>query len=132
MYILDTNICRYFMRNQYPGLTEKLLSLSPSDLALSPITVFELVYGARRRNWGGNMMRKLAMFIAPFTILDFDMNDAIAAGKVRASLEKQGVIIGPYDILIASQGLARDYTVVTHNIGEFSRVSGLKVEDWVV
>lgn len=132
MYILDTNICSYFMRNQYPKLTARLLSLSPSELALSSVTVFELEYGAEKKNWGPKMKQRMAMFLAPFTILPFDTDDAFAAGRIRAALEKQGVMIGPYDVQIAAQGVARDYTVITHNVGEFSRVPGLKVEDWVV
>lgn len=63
-------------------------------------------------------MHRLALFLAPFTILPFDTDDAITAGEVRAVLEKQGRIIGPYDIMIAAQGLAREYTVITHNTGE--------------
>lgn len=64
-------------------------------------------------------------------ILPFDSNDAIAAGEIRCRLEKAGMPIGPYDLRIAAQGLARGYTVVTHNTGEFERVTNLKVVDWV-
>ena len=73
----------------------------------------------------------LKLFLAPFTILPFDSNDAIAAGEIRCQLEKAGMPIGPYDLQIAAQGLARGYTVVTHNTGEFERVPNLKVVDWV-
>ena len=52
MYLLDTNICIYLMKNSYPLLTEKVLSCDPSGLAISSITVFELEYGAEKSNWG--------------------------------------------------------------------------------
>jgi tRNA(fMet)-specific endonuclease VapC len=66
-----------------------------------------------------------------FEVLDFDREDARQAGEVRAQLALQGQPIGPYDILIAGQALARGLTLVTHNVGEFGRVGGLKIEDWL-
>lgn len=131
MYLLDTNICIYFMKNAYPGLTQKLLSHSPSELAISSVTVFELEYGASKSNWGEKTREKMAMFLAPFNILPFDSDDAIVAGAIRAFLEKQGTRIGPYDVQLAAQSLSRGFTFVTHNTGEFSRVPDLKLEDWV-
>ena len=130
MYLLDTNICIYFMKNQYPQLTGRILSCDPSDLLISSITVFELEYGAAKSNWGERTRQKLAMFLAPFNILPFGAEDAVAAGKLRGYLEKHGIGIGSYDVQIAAQGLSRNLTVVTHNIGEFNRVPGLKLEDW--
>ena len=73
----------------------------------------------------------MKLFLAPFTIVPFDGNDAIAAGEIGQFLEKAGTPIGPYDLQIAAQGLARGYTVVTHNTGEFSRVPNLQVIDWI-
>ncbi len=132
MYLLDTNICIYFMKNTFPDLTQKMLSLHPSDLAISSITVFELEYGASKSNWGEKTRQKLAMFLAPFTILPFTSSDAFHAGIIRAHLEKQGAIIGPYDVQLAGQAISRDLIFVTHNTGEFNRVPNLRLEDWVV
>ena len=131
MYLLDTNICIYFLKNKYPALTERLLSCHPSELMISAVTVFELEYGAAKSNWGDKTRNKLAMFLAPFTILPFTADDAIAAGKIRCHLEKCGIPIGPYDVQIAAQAFSRNLTVITHNVSEFSRVPSLKVEDWV-
>ena len=114
------------------GLTQKMLSLHPSDLAISSITVFELEYGASKSNWGEKTRQKLAMFLAPFTILPFTSSDAFHAGIIRAHLEKQGAIIGPYDVQLAGQAISRDLIFVTHNTGEFNRVPNLRLEDWVV
>ena len=132
MYLLDTNICIYFMKNSYPSLTQKLLSLNPSELAISSVTVYELEYGAAKSHWGENTRHKLAMFLSPFTILPFDANDAVTAGTIRAYLEQNGTPIGPYDIQIAAQGVSKGLTIITHNIGEFNRVPNLKTEDWVI
>jgi tRNA(fMet)-specific endonuclease VapC len=131
MYLLDTNIAIYFMKNRYPRLSEKLFSCNPAELMISSITVFELEYGAEKSNWGEKTRTKLARFLAPFTILPFDSGDAVMAGKIRGYLEKQGKRIGSYDVQIAAQAVARGLTVVTHNTGEFSRVPGIRLEDWV-
>lgn len=131
MYLLDTNICIYFMKNAYPLLTERLLSHHPSDLRISSITVFELEYGAEKSNLGEKNRHKLAMFLSPFDIIPFTSGDAVVAGRLRGYLERQGTPIGPYDVQIASQGLSRGATVITHNTGEFGRVPNLKLEDWV-
>ena len=131
MYLLDTNICIYFMKNTYPALTAKLLSCDPADLQISSVTVSELAYGAAKSNWGERNRQKLAFFLAPFTILPFASEDAITAGKIRSFLEKQGSPIGPYDIQIAAQAYSRGLILVTHNTGEFCRIPNLKLEDWI-
>lgn len=131
MYLLDTNICIYFMNNRYPSLTKKLMSHHPSELLISSITVFELQYGAEKSNWGEKTKQKMAMFLAPFNILPFDSDDACVAARIRVHLQKQGTIIGPYDIQLAGQAVSKNLTIVTHNSGEFSRVPGIRMEDWV-
>ena len=130
MFLLDTNVCIHFMKHTHPQLTEKLLSLEPSELCLSALTVYELEYGAEKSKWGEKTRQKLAMFLAPFRILPFTTEDALTAAKIRGYLERKGTRIGPYDILIAAQALTRSIPIVTHNTGEFRRVPGLSVEDW--
>ena len=132
MYLLDTNICIYVLKNSYPALTEKVFSFNPSFIALSSVTVFELEYGAAKSNWGEKTRQKLARFLAPFSIIPFDSDDAITAGRIRGFLEKQGTIIGPYDCQIAAQGITKGRTVVTHNTREFERIPGIILEDWVI
>ena len=131
MLLLDTNICVFLMKNKYPAATQKLLNSDPSEIAVSSITLFELEYGAAKSQWPEKNRNNVKLFLAPFTIIPFDSNDAIAAGEIRKILEKAGTPIGPYDVQIAAQGLARGYTVVTHNTGEFSRVSDLQIIDWI-
>lgn len=131
MYLLDTNICIYFMKNESPVLTEKILSCNPSELYVSSVTIFELEYGAAKSNWGDRTRRNLAMFLAPFTILPFTADDAVEAGNIRAFLEAKGTIIGPYDIQLAAQAISNKLVLLTHNTSEFSRVPKLKLEDWV-
>ena len=131
MFLLDTNICVFLMKNKYPELAEKLLNRDPSEIAVSSVTVYELEYGAAKSQWPERNRNNVRLFLAPFTIIPFDVNDAIMAGEIRHLLEKAGTPIGPYDLQIAAQGLARGFTVVTHNTGEFSRVPNLQLTDWI-
>ena len=132
MYLLDTNIYIYFMKDKYPNLTRKFLLCNNNDFYISSITLFELEYGANKSKWPEKTRLKLYSFLAPFNILPFTVDDAIYAGEIRAVLEKQGSIIGPYDIQIAAQALSRNLTLITHNTDEFKRVKELEIEDWVI
>jgi tRNA(fMet)-specific endonuclease VapC len=81
---------------------------------------------ARVKKW----VAVLDDFFAVVPTIGFDVADAEAATALRASLRKRGRPIGAYDVMIAGTALARGLTVVTSNLGEFNRVSGLKVESW--
>ena len=132
MYLLDTNICSYLMRGTFPGLAKKVLSIPPSELAVSSLTVFELEYGASKKGWGINLLNKMHLMLSAFTVIPFEEQDAITAGEIRAYLANAGAQIGVYDLLIAAQGVSRDMVVVTHNTREFIRVPNIKLEDWVI
>ena len=131
MYLLDTNICIFAMKNTYPALSQKLFRIPPSEIFVSSITVGELEYGSSKSKWGERTRNIMNLFLAAYTILPFDRDDAAVFGRIRAELAKAGSPIGPYDLQIAAQGVAKGLTVVTHNTEEFSRVSGIALEDWV-
>ena len=130
MYLLDTNICIYAMKGNYPALTEKLFRFPPSEITISSVTVGELEYGCAKSKWGDRSRNVMNLFLSAFAILPFDHTDAISFGHLRAELVKAGTPIGPYDMQIAAQGIARGLTVVTHNTSEFARVPGIRLEDW--
>ena len=119
MYLLDTNICIFVMKDSFPSLTSRLLSMDPADIAVSAVTIYELEYGAAKSKWGDRTRDKLYAFLSPFRILPFDAYDAAAAGHLRWLLSQQGSPIGPYDVQTAAQAIVRDMTVVTRNTGEF-------------
>ena len=132
MYLLDTNIISCLMRNPSPALKAKIFSIPPAEMAVSSITVLEMQFGARKKNWGEKLINRMWEFLAPFTIINFDISDAIVAGDIRAYLSQCGQTIGSYDVLIAAQGISRNMIVVTHNTREFERVPGIQLDDWVV
>jgi tRNA(fMet)-specific endonuclease VapC len=130
MYLLDTNSC-IFIKNKKPEhVLEKLHSVIKEKVYVSTITIAELQYGVYKSNYIEMNRISLTEFLAPFEVLTFDDSDAEKYGIIRADLAKTGKIIGPYDMLIAAQALAKDLILVTNNVKEFIRVKGLKIEDW--
>lgn len=130
MYLLDTNICIYALKDKYPALREKLLSVHPDEIAISSVSVFELEYGAAKSRWGDKTREVLRQFLSSYEILPFSAEDAEVCGQLRAALTAAGTPIGAYDVIIAAQGLARGIAVVTHNTREFERIPGLSLLDW--
>lgn len=130
MYLLDSNICIFLIRNKTLLLRERIKMYSPSLLHLSVITVAELEYGAAKSRNPVKEHQAVLDFVSPFKIIDFKPNDAENFGLIRAYLEKKGTPIGPYDMEIAAQAMTNNLIVVTNNVGEFERVPWIKVEDW--
>ena len=131
-YMLDTNICVFILRDRTtPKLRSKLLETPLAGMCLSAVTVAELEFGVERSRDPVRAELKLQSFLAPLDILPFDMNATLAYAKVRHGLESLGTPIGPLDALIAAHALSRGLVLATNNTREFSRVPGLKVEDWM-
>jgi tRNA(fMet)-specific endonuclease VapC len=130
MYLLDTNACIRVLNGSSAPLIRRLRSHPPSDLRISSVTRGELLYGARRSARVAENLQLLQRFFEPLVSIPFDDACAEEYGALRASLAAAGRPIGPNDLLIAAAALAHDLTLVTHNIREFSRIAGLKVEDW--
>lgn len=130
MYLLDTNTCVFLIKNKPARVLDILRSVLTKSIFVSSITVAELQFGVYNSGKVKKNRISFAEFLAPFQILDFDGQDAEWYGKIRAQLKKEGNLIGPYDLLIASQALAKGLVLVTNNTNEFSRVEGLKIEDW--
>lgn len=130
MYLLDTNVCIQFLNKKSQVLIEKLSGIDPEEIFLCSIVKAELLYGAFKSNNPLKVLKIQEEFFCRFKSFDFDEKSANVYGKSRSSLEKKGMIIGPYDQLIASIAIANKVTLVTHNTREFSRVEGLVYEDW--
>lgn len=129
-YLLDANACIRILNNSSPSLIERLRRHEPSKIGICSIVRAELIYGARKSSRATENRELLARFFGPFGRLPFDDSSAEQYGLIRAELERAGTPIGPNDLLIASTARAHDLILVSHNLKEFRRVSGLKVEDW--
>lgn len=132
-YLLDTNAVVALLRNKPAAVREKYREMVESDnyLAISSVVLFELWYGVEKSTRVRENTERLRVFLSGgLDLVNFDDEDAQAAGRIRASLEKRGAPIGAYDMLIAGQALRRGLTVVTANSSEFSRVPELGWVDW--
>jgi tRNA(fMet)-specific endonuclease VapC len=130
-YLLDTNICIYIMKQRPESVLQRFRVMNQKDLGLSIVTVAELEYGvAKSQNPPLNRSR-LDNFRRPFQVVGLSDEDVRVFGEIRADLEQRGTPIGAYDLLIAAQAKSRDLVLVTNNMREFERVSGLRLENWV-
>jgi tRNA(fMet)-specific endonuclease VapC len=127
--LLDTDTCIGVLR-QRPGLVQRLSQVAPTDCAVSMVTVYELFCGLAKAQDPQTERQKVERFVSAIVELPLDRPGAEAAAHIRAELERQGTPIGPYDLLIAGQAVAGGLTLVTNNVREFQRVSGLKLESW--
>jgi len=130
-YLLDTNICIYIIKKKPENVIKKFLKLRPGSVTISSITLSELYYGVFKSSKTNENMIAMQEFVSPLIILDFTDQDAIIYGKIRAELEGKGKLIGAMDLLIASIAKSRELILVTNNTKEFSRISDLKLENWV-
>ena len=120
------------MNGKYSSVREKFLSISPKNIKISAIVKGELLLGAYKSQAREQTTSKVEKFLKPFDVIDFTDKMSYDYAEIRGDLEKSGQTIGANDLLIAATALSENAILVTHNIGEFSRVKGLKLEDWVV
>ncbi len=130
MYLLDTNICIFAINKKTPQLINTINKKSKHDIYISSLTIAELEFGVENSQYVEKNRVALLKFISLFRILPFDDEDAVCYGKLKTKLKKKGEIIGPIDMLLAAQALSKDLIFVTKCADEFSRVDGLKIEDW--
>ena len=127
-YLLDTNAVIALLNDSEGHISQRVRTLLQADFGLSSIVMNELYFGAYRsqgcdRNL--DFVDKLR-----FEVVPFDQEDSRHAGDVGCALTAQGVPIGGYDVLIAGQARARGLTLLTRNVREFRRLTGLRIESW--
>lgn len=129
-YLLDTDVCIFTIKNK-PQVVRDAFTRHAGQLAISTVTLMELVYGAEKSDSSAKNLRVVEGFAARLDVLDFNSNAASHAAQIRAELARAGTPIGPYDVMIAGHARSLGLIVVTNNSREFSRVSGLRIENWV-
>jgi len=135
MICLDTNVVIVLLNTRTSPVRTRMEAAVGQGLTLtmSPIVLFELWYGVAKSARPERNAQRVADFLAgPIAILPFESGDAEEAGSIRASLERAGTPISPYDVLVAAQARRRHALLVTANEREFARVPGLKFEDWAM
>lgn len=127
-FILDTNAVTAWVKKDAEFLV-RLQATPPADIGISVVTEHELRFGIAC-NPGMRMRAAVERMIDLLPRVGFDSDVAARAANLRADLRRQGQPIGMYDLFIAATALAKNLVLVTHNTREFSRVPGLRVEDW--
>jgi tRNA(fMet)-specific endonuclease VapC len=129
MYVLDTNTLIYYFKGQ-GQVAQNMAAVPPQDIVISTIVLFELQVGIAKSTAPAKRTQQLQQLLGRVNLVPFDRDSALAAATIRAQLEQQGIPIGPIDVLIAGVAASLQATIVTHNVGEFSRVAGLPILDW--
>lgn len=132
MYMLDTNTCIFVLKNRSDKLRHKFKAIK--NLCISSITYGELCYGIENGEAGMRAERyaELTIFTQRLMIEPWDEEAGIHYGVLRATLKRQGTIIGNNDLLIAAHARSLSAVLVTNNTREFSRIPDLTLEDWMI
>jgi tRNA(fMet)-specific endonuclease VapC len=129
-YMLDTNICIYVMKTYPSELRDKFNALA-DQLCISSITLGELHYGAEKSVRRAANLTAIEHFVARLDILPFGDKAAAHYGRLRAELERAGTSCGAHDMQIGGHARSEGLIVVTNNLREFSRMPGVRAENWV-
>jgi predicted nucleic acid-binding protein len=127
--MFDTNIISYLVKGSSAALKDAFLKRKPDELAISSLVCAELLYGIKKKK-NPAMEKKVHAFLDQMRTIDFDSNAAESYADIRITLERTGTPLDNMDLLIAGSAMTVGAVLVTHNGKHFSRIKGLKVEDW--
>lgn len=130
-YLLDTNILIYTLKNR-PTMVRDRFNRHTGQLAVSTISVGDLVYGAERSSQPERNLNDIEGLLARVEVLPFDELASYHFGQIRAELYREGRPIGPYDMMLAGHARSRGLIMVSNNTREFERIAGLRLENWVL
>lgn len=130
MYMLDTNICIYAIKNKPLQVLNQLKEKYDKGICISAITLAELEHGVEKSSYPDKNRMALIRFLSILKILPFDDMAAAEYGKICAYLQKQGTSIGTMDMLIAGHAKTHHLILVTNNTREFMRIPELQIENW--
>ena len=130
-YLLDTNIVSVMARAGNSALMSRMALSNLDDLAISIVSRGELEFGLLRRPVRSDIAERMRGLLQQIPTLTLPPGTADHYATVRHELERSGQPIGSNDLWIAAHALAHDLTVVTGNVREFTRVPGLRVENWL-
>lgn len=132
MYALDADSCIYWIEGRSNHLFARASTTPPADIVIPSVVAAELRFGIEKSARPEENHRRLDAFLRSFAPLPLDHAAALRYGSLKWHLARMGQLIGPLDMLIAATALANDAILITHNTTEFSRVPGLRYEDWTI
>ena len=128
IYMLDTDTVSLIVRN-HPPVIRNLIKHEDDEICISAITYAELSYGLEKKG-SERLFNEVRLIMRKLSIIEFDDCQSELYGKIRVGLEKAGSPVGDMDMLIAAAALSTGAILVSHNKKHFSKIKGLKVEDW--
>lgn len=128
-YLLDTNILSALLADPRGLVASHIARVGDAALATSIVIAAELRYGAAKKG-SPRLSERVEALLDRLPVLALEAPSDQVYGEVRADLERRGQLIGPNDLLIASHAIAADRTLVSDNVSEFSRITGLRLENW--
>ena len=128
--LLDTDICIYAINRKRPEVLSRVRDYRIGEVGISSITYAELRFGVENSVRVEENLDRLERFLLPLEVVPFDAEAGRHYGRIRSELKRLGCPIGSNDLLIAAHAFALDTTLVTNNVREFSRIAGLRVEQW--
>lgn len=129
-YVLDTNICIYFLNQRSEHIIHQLRKIPPQDIWLCSIVKAELWYGATKSARKAENQARLEEFFTGFLSLPFDEGAVHVYGEIRSQVERDGISVGPKDLFISAIAMVNNCVLLTHNSEEFQHINGLDVKDW--
>jgi tRNA(fMet)-specific endonuclease VapC len=129
LYILDTDTCSYAIKENPKPVMERFWKHRDDDIGISSVTYAELRYGGLRKG-SAKLQNQIKTFISRLRIIDFNTAAAEEYAQIRHFLETQGTPIGNMDLLIAACAKSSNAILVTNNEKHFSKIPGLKLENW--
>lgn len=130
-YLLDSDVFSLMVKGKDASISRRMQSLSRGEAALSVITVGEFSYGIEHAPVSELTRTRAQRLIEFFGVLPLEVAVAAAYGRIRADLRARGLPIGPNDLWLAAHASAANLVLVSRNTREFSRVTGLTIEDWL-
>ena len=130
-YLLDTNIVIYVLKRR-PKEVLEIFNRNASRMAISSITLSELIFGAEKSPNVDKNLEAIEEFVSHLDVLPYDAKASQPSGQIKAALEKRGEIIGENDIHIAAHAISQGLILVTNNLREFKRVPNLALENWIL
>lgn len=129
-YMLDTDTCIYALKHEASQLRGRFNRLA-DQICVSAVTLAELAYGAEKSRRPDDNRKIVDHFVSQLEVLPFDSRAALHFGDIRAALERGGRPAGGYDLMIGAHARSEALVLVTNNVREFGRMSGLRIESWV-
>jgi tRNA(fMet)-specific endonuclease VapC len=130
-YLLDTNTCIYIHRQRPPEVLARFRRLNAGEAVISVITYGELLFGAAKSTMRAKVLQVIEEFTNFVKVVPLSTEIAHTYGDIRAALEGRGEVIGSNDLWIAAHAKTAGLTLVTNNVREFDRISGLKIQNWI-